>query len=50
VAQIDSVSVNSFMYEKSDANQKKALISGAATKAVNSLFTKVKEELAKIKK
>ena len=50
VAQIDSVTVNSMMYEKADANQKKALVSAAASKAVNSLFAKVKEELAKEKK
>jgi hypothetical protein len=50
IAQIDSVTVNNMVYDQADANQKKAMISAAATKAVNSLFAKVKEELAKEKK
>ena len=50
VAQINSVTVNSMLYEKADETQKKALISTAATQAVNALFAKIKEELAKTKK
>ena len=50
VVQIDSVMVNSMLFEKADDNQKKVLISTAATQAANALFAKIKEELAKPKK
>lgn len=50
VAQTKPVKVSAFLYEKSDENQKKSLITAAATNAVDDLFTVVKAELEKNKK
>jgi hypothetical protein len=49
IAQVDGIKVNPFIYEKADDNQKKALISASSTEGVNSIFSKVKEEIEKEK-
>lgn len=50
VAETNPVTVNSFMYDKSNDAQKKSMVSASATKAVNDLFGTVKEEISKLKK